>query len=513
VIPAPAPSDVVFVGDARPPALTPEHEGRLGEGGLRVVRVGEAAAAALLDPWLASDRPPPAVVVFGISLRNPLALARSVHRLAPAVHLVFVIVPERAEEFRVALARAPLIGNHWDVVEEGDVSLVPVVREAGRATGRRLAHQAAVQRLNDQLRSGPAAPADARRLIVTNHYLASILEYAEDAILAVEHDDRIASWNRGAAQLFGVEGAEVLGRSVGRLAADGYAEAFLALVASARGGTAVRNLEMTCRRADGTPFHAEVTIAPVRDDVGAVDSVSVVARDVTERRRYQAEVEALNAELRWRVHDLNRANAELERTLEQLERTKLELIGLNEALERQATTDALTGLKNRIVFQNSLVEMIAVAERHGDPLSVLLVDVDHFKRVNDTWGHQEGDRVLREVARALAGRVRDQDIVARFGGEEFAVLLPHADLAAAVALAEQLRSGCRHAVQLEPPLTVSIGVASYVYGDSDVQLIGRADAALYGSKANGRDRVTAAPAGATSGSPPGAASGAGPTRT
>jgi diguanylate cyclase (GGDEF)-like protein len=191
------------------------------------------------------------------------------------------------------------------------------------------------------------------------------------------------------------------------------------------------------------------------------------------------------------VLDLHRANLELETALAQLEATKQELLALNDALERQATTDALTGLKNRIVFQNSIVEMIAVAERHGSTLTLLLVDIDHFKRVNDTRGHQEGDRVLRAVSHALAAHVREQDIVARFGGEEFAVLLPNTELVPALTVAEHLRRACRNAVRIEPRLTVSIGVAEYAPGDSEVTLIGRADAALYAAKAQGRDRVVA----------------------
>lgn len=115
-----------------------------------------------------------------------------------------------------------------------------------------------------------------------------------------------------------------------------------------------------------------------------------------------------------------------------------------------------------------------MAERQGTPLTVLLLDVDHFKRVNDTCGHQEGDRVLQAIAVALIVRVRDQDIVARFGGEEFAVLLPNTDLAAATAVAEQLRLGCHGVVDVEPDLSVSVGVASSHAGDTEATLIGHA---------------------------------------
>jgi diguanylate cyclase (GGDEF)-like protein/PAS domain S-box-containing protein len=477
---------VVFVGDARPPALTAEHERALAPALLDVHRVGERDAGALLERWLRDDRPPPAAVVFGISLQNPLALARMVHQLAPLLHLVFLIMPERSDEFRLALNRAPLIGTHWNLIEAGDERIAEVVEEAARSTQRRLTFRASMDRINERRHDGYAGgTAVGRRLVVTTNYLASVLEHADDAILAVDHDDTIASWNRGAARLFGLDAVEALGRCIGQLVGTAHAEALLALVHGARAGTPVVNHEMVCQRADGGPFHAEVTLVPVEDEAGAIDSVSVVARDVTERRRHEAEIEALNRQLAWRVHDLHRANDELEAT-------QRELLALNQTLERQATTDALTGLKNRIVFQNSLIEMIAVSERQGTPLSVLLVDIDHFKRVNDTRGHQEGDRVLRAVATALAGHVREQDIVARFGGEEFAVLLPNTGLADAVAVGEGLRFGCQNVVDVELDLTVSVGVASFVRDDTDVTLIGRADEALYASKERGRNRVTAA---------------------
>jgi PleD family two-component response regulator len=135
---------------------------------------------------------------------------------------------------------------------------------------------------------------------------------------------------------------------------------------------------------------------------------------------------------------LRTLNDELETALLLLDANRRELLRLNATLALQATTDALTGLKNRMVLHNSLAEMIAVADRQTAPLSLLLVDVDHFKRINDTFGHLAGDRVLKSIATALRDIVREHDVVARFGGEEFALLLPDTALEEAIVVAESL---------------------------------------------------------------------------
>jgi diguanylate cyclase (GGDEF)-like protein/PAS domain S-box-containing protein len=459
------------------------------------VAVHPVAPARALETWRASvhgDGAAPAVLVLGAGVGNRLTLARALHQRAPGAHLVFLVEPDGADAFRQAMTRTPMIGAHWTVAAGGPQALAVELGSVVGSTRQRLGFRASLDRINAQRRAGSEPEGVPRGLIVTNHYLASILEHAEDAILAIERDDTIATWNVGAAALFLIEAGAALGRSVGLLADPADASTLLALVHGAREGTTARNRELTCRRSDGTTFRASLTIAPVRDEAGRTQSVSLMLRDVTARRRHEAEIEALNAELAERLREVHRANAELASTLAALERTQRDLLDVNRTLERQATTDALTGLKNRIVFQNSLLEMIHLAERQRIPLSVLLVDVDHFKRVNDTWGHQQGDRALQAVARALMDHVREQDIVARFGGEEFAVLLPHTDLEAALLVAEHLRSGCAGVFDLQPTLTVSIGVAAYEPGEAEAALIRRADAALYASKAQGRDRVTAA---------------------
>ncbi|MDP3711697.1 MAG: diguanylate cyclase [Mycobacteriales bacterium] len=169
-----------------------------------------------------------------------------------------------------------------------------------------------------------------------------------------------------------------------------------------------------------------------------------------------------------------------------------ELRARADELERVSRTDHLTGLHNRRHIEEHLRRLRSGARRHGYPLAVLVIDVDHFKQVNDTLGHAGGDEVLIEVARRLGATVRREDLVGRWGGEEFIVLAPHTDLPAAAALGERLRM----AVGGTPVLgggraltvTISVGAAA---GDGDDDLVVQADRHLYAAKAAGRDRVEA----------------------
>jgi diguanylate cyclase (GGDEF)-like protein/PAS domain S-box-containing protein len=462
--------------------------------GLRLRHVDEADVAEVLTAASGEAGSSLGALVIGPGLTGPLAVARTAHRLAPLVELVFVVAPEDAEATRETLTRAPLIGRHWTLASPDDDVLADIVGEALRRTRQRLTHRATLERMNRKMREYVEGDEVGRGLIVSTHHLASILEHADDAIFAVDDEGAVASWNRGGARMFARERFETIGRSVAVLVAEEQAQELLALVERVRRGDVVRNSPFGGRRADGTSFDAEFTLAAVDDGAGRPAFVSVIVHDVTARARHEAEVRALNATLERRVRDLDAANSALTAALELLETKKQELQRLNEALERQATTDALTGLKNRVVFQNSLVEMIAVARRQGTPFSVLVIDVDHFKRVNDTWGHQRGDEVLQLIARTLTAHTREQDVVARYGGEEFAVLLPNTGLASAVVVAEHLRAACQDLVEIEPKLTVSVGAASLAPGDGDVTLVARADEALYAAKAQGRNRVTAAEA-------------------
>ena len=166
---------------------------------------------------------------------------------------------------------------------------------------------------------------------------------------------------------------------------------------------------------------------------------------------------------------------------------------LLERVQQMAATDGLTGVANRRSFEDTLSREIARASRRGDDLSLLMIDIDHFKPVNDIHGHQMGDAVLRRVAALLADECREFDSVARYGGEEFAVVLPSTTSEQAVGIGDRLRASIAGDLA-DPRVTVSVGVAAYPGSATEpTRLIAAADEALYASKRNGRDRVTAAP--------------------
>ena len=167
-------------------------------------------------------------------------------------------------------------------------------------------------------------------------------------------------------------------------------------------------------------------------------------------------------------------------------------------LERVAATDPLTGMLNRQAFDFIFGVALRECQRNGQPLSVILFDIDLFKQVNDTHGHLAGDNVLRTIADVTRRQLREADVVARWGGEEFLVLLKDCPLANALAVAEKLRAaiaGYRFGIAAgDARITVSLGVAEYTPGDTVDKLFNRADSALYLAKRNGRNRIEAAQA-------------------
>lgn len=172
-----------------------------------------------------------------------------------------------------------------------------------------------------------------------------------------------------------------------------------------------------------------------------------------------------------------------------------------EIARKEALTDALTGLSNRKAFDHE-IEVIAKAAsaKEGEIFTLLLMDIDHFKSFNDTFGHQVGDQVLRLVAKTLKDGVKGRDFAARYGGEEFAIILPFTRMESALKVAEFLRVNVakkevvnRVSGERLARITISVGVAEYVKSEPIENLISRADSALYAAKHNGRNQVAVAP--------------------
>lgn len=203
--------------------------------------------------------------------------------------------------------------------------------------------------------------------------------------------------------------------------------------------------------------------------------------DIQEMERLTAEVLALNNTLIDTQHELARSNRALKAS--------------EERLRELSQTDPLTGLANRRRLMDMLDAAVQRASRYGVPLSLVALDIDHFKHINDTYGHDAGDVVLRRLAQQMQEMVRKSDLAARSGGEEFLILLADTPLERALGLAQRLRKAVAQLqfASIAQGITCSYGVAQYQPGDSVASLVHRADQALYQSKHQGRDQVTAAP--------------------
>jgi two-component system cell cycle response regulator len=230
-------------------------------------------------------------------------------------------------------------------------------------------------------------------------------------------------------------------------------------------------------------------LASIKRDPVAFRTAVVLVRDAG------IEVDAALDELRRGVQDylVEPDDGEVIARVEAAARTKelqQELVAQGLRLEALLREDALTGLANRRAILTQLGGMVSGARRHGHPLSIAIVDLDEFKRINDAHGHHTGDEVLVATVRAMRAHLRAEDQLGRLGGEEFLVLLPDTDAGAARHVAEKLREAVADA-PARVPVTASIGIAGWA-AETPENLLRRADAALYAAKDAGRDRVVTA---------------------
>lgn len=320
----------------------------------------------------------------------------------------------------------------------------------------------------------------AESLIRSENLYRSIIHASPDDITITDCEGRILLASPVALPMFGVANIEDFqGRSVFDFIVPEDRARALSQIALKSKGAITGLTEYRGRRVDGSTLDIEVNSEFIRDADGAPTGMVFIVRDITGRKHAESEQEELK--LRLAEHA-----AELER--------------LNELLREQAFEDSLTELANRRQFAATLDREIRRARRNNNEISLLIADVDFFKRYNDALGHQRGDECLQRVAQVLKATFRRPgELPARYGGEEFAVILPNCGLDLGTKMAERLRSAMEDANIAHPSsevascITLSIGVASgHVQADTTPEvLIQAADSALYLSKAEGRNRVTA----------------------
>ncbi|ADD01916.1 response regulator receiver modulated diguanylate cyclase with PAS/PAC sensor [Thermoanaerobacter italicus Ab9] len=285
-----------------------------------------------------------------------------------------------------------------------------------------------------------------------NEILSTIMESAGDAIIMIDDKGKVTFWNPAAERILGYSKEEIIGKDLHMLMIqdmrlyEAYREAFKRFRLSGKGNAVGRMIEMKARHKNGYEIDVELSLSAVKikDSWHAIG----IIRDISERKRFE------------------------------------------ELLYRQSITDPLTNIYNRRFFMQMLEQEIERVKRNKKPFSLIMFDLDHFKNVNDRFGHAVGDMVLKSVADTVKGRIRKTDYFARWGGEEFIILLPETSLNNAVDLAEGLRKKISE-TELDGigKVTASFGVTEYRDTDTIDTILLRADNMLYEAKRAGRNCV------------------------
>jgi diguanylate cyclase (GGDEF)-like protein/PAS domain S-box-containing protein len=304
----------------------------------------------------------------------------------------------------------------------------------------------------------------------------AIFEGVADAIF-IMHRERYVDCNPSTLRMFACTREQIIGQSPPKFSPphqpDGSdsEEKALEYIHSALSGEPQR-FEWTYIKADGSPFEAEVRLK--RLVLGGEPHLLASVRDISEWKRYEEKI--VNA------------NTQLENRLKEIQKLQIQL-------KEQAIRDPLTGLYNRRYLEENMAQTIARADRYKYPISLVMLDIDHFKIVNDTYGHKAGDEMLVALSELLQSQIRKGDTICRYGGEEFVVLMPRASWETARDRAEQLRLafGNLHLPYEGKTLntTLSAGIATLSPENNDIEdAMREADIAMYRSKTEGRNRIT-----------------------
>lgn len=282
------------------------------------------------------------------------------------------------------------------------------------------------------------------------------------AVLAVTGKRIITEVNPKFLELFGYSLDEVIGKSVKMIHLDEQAYTYFGnSVYSQTAYHIMVKIEYQFKRKDGTIFWTEISGRAI-DQTDLDKGVIWVMINITERKKIENELKNKNRLL----------------------------IHANRVLKKKSIRDSLTNVYNHQFIVTALEKLLEHANRYNEALTILMVDIDHFKRVNDMYGHQAGDYIITTIVRIIKSSLRKADLIGRYGGEEFLIILPKTDMSSAVVVAERIRQNIENKKYKIPDLkiTASIGLAEY-HGEEISSLINHADECLYKAKRNGRNRI------------------------
>ena len=306
-----------------------------------------------------------------------------------------------------------------------------------------------------------------------------LAENTADTVWQLDNQMRFTYVNGAYIHLSGFPREEIIGRSVMEFFTPQGRATVAAMMIKRKENEARGEVNVALRfevphiRKVGDPFWAEINSNPIYDESGTITAFNGIMRDIDVSKRYEMKLEDANFQLQQQLKDI---------------------VALQSQLKEQAVRDALTGLHNRRYMEETLPREIARAKREGYPIALIMVDLDHFKRINDTFGHPTGDAVLKVMASILLHGAREGDIICRYGGEEFLVALPNMSLAQALVRAKNWQDTLRQTRvnhgTFAVETTLSAGISAFPDNSSEVETLLRlADDALYRAKANGRNRV------------------------
>ncbi|MBF0473730.1 MAG: diguanylate cyclase, partial [Nitrospirae bacterium] len=296
-----------------------------------------------------------------------------------------------------------------------------------------------------------AIKAAEKQLKLNEEKFRSITTAANDAIILMDDSGTITYCNHAVSKLFGYKSSELIGKELHATLApkryyEDFKKGFEGFKKTGHGNVIGKTTEFTGLNNSGIEFPVEISLASFQSD-NKLYALGIV-RDITARKQ------------------------------------------MEDQLKHLATTDRLTGAFNRLKFDDIIVREIERTKRYNSPLSLLMFDIDKFKLVNDQFGHDTGDEVLKVVAHKVAANIRKMDYFFRWGGEEFIILVPNTNSSGAKIFAENIRKTIEnHEFNAVKKVTISIGVSQYIDDENTDTFIKRADEALYRAKENGRNRV------------------------